>query len=172
MKLFGWVIERASVLEEKEQQVRRAERACEFSFEELSRVEGLLEEVKKERDYLKAERYRLLDEVQGLKRQAPDQPDPQVVKTLDITDISEARKAIADLKVVGNGDMWRLLSKASSETQGWMKSTKALQVRNGCLVQVTTQQRNPDGSYAIAEALTFVPVVAIQPDQNGGYRVQ
>ena len=38
-----------------------------------------------------------------------------------------------------------------------MKSTKVCNVDNGCIVQVTTQQRNPDGSYAVAEALTFVP---------------
>jgi hypothetical protein len=36
-------------------------------------------------------------------------------------------------------------------------------------VQVTTQQRNPDGSYAIAEAITFVPDVYIHTvtDENG-----
>ena len=43
-----------------------------------------------------------------------------------------------------------------------MKSTKAMETGNGCVVQVTTQQRNPDGSYAIAEALTFVPDVHLE----------
>jgi hypothetical protein len=27
----------------------------------------------------------------------------------------------------------------------------------GCVVQTTTQQRNPDGSYALTDAVTFVP---------------
>jgi hypothetical protein len=27
----------------------------------------------------------------------------------------------------------------------------------GCVVQVTTQQRNPDGSYSLTDAVTFVP---------------
>jgi len=34
-------------------------------------------------------------------------------------------------------------------------------VLNGCIVQVTTQQQNPDGSWAVAEALTFAPNSAI-----------
>lgn len=49
-----------------------------------------------------------------------------------------------------------------------MKSTKAMEVPGGFLVQVTTQQRNPDGSYAVAEALSFVPRVIIGNDPSGG----
>ena len=91
------------------------------------------------------------------------------VKTLYNSDVSGARKNVPDIKVVGNGDSFRLLCKASSEEEGWMKSTKAMEVPNkGCIVQVTTQQRNPDGSYAVAEALAFVPGVACVDDENGG----
>lgn len=74
-----------------------------------------------------------------------------------------------DLKVVGNGDSFQLLCKASSQEEGWMKSTKAMQIdeQGGCLVQVTTQQRNPDGSYALAEALCFVPGARIAVHANG-----
>jgi hypothetical protein len=90
-------------------------------------------------------------------------------KTLHNSDISGARVNVPDIKVVGNGDLFQLLAKASSQKEGWMKSTKAMEISGlGCLVQVTTQQRNPDGSYAVAEALTFVPNVAIQTDSNGG----
>lgn len=52
-----------------------------------------------------------------------------------------------------------------------MKSAKAMQVPGGCVVQVTTQQKNLDGSYAVAEALTFVPAVRIVPDDNGGRKL-
>jgi hypothetical protein len=82
-------------------------------------------------------------------------------KTLDITEIKGAKANISDLKVFGNGDTFRLICKASSNQQGWMKSTKALDTGAGCLVQVTTQQKNPDGTYAVAEALTYAPGVKI-----------
>lgn len=52
-----------------------------------------------------------------------------------------------------------------------MKSTKAMNVGHGCLVQVTTQQRNVDLTYAVAEALTYVPGVSIQEDINGGRKL-
>lgn len=83
-------------------------------------------------------------------------------KTLHNSDLSGAHKNVSDLTVVGNGDMFQLLCKASSQKEGWMKSTKALDTEHGVLVQVTTQQRNPDGSYAVAEALAFVPDVRIK----------
>ena len=90
-----------------------------------------------------------------------------VNKTLDVTNIKEAKQKISDIKIVGNGDMFKLLCKASSVSEGWMKSTKACEVEGaGCLVQVTTQQ----GSN-VAEALTFVPRVKIVNDINGGYKL-
>ena len=92
-------------------------------------------------------------------------------KTLTNSDVSGAKQNVPDIKVVGNGDTFRLLCKASSQEEGWMKSTKAMQVPGGCVVQVTTQQRNPDGSYAVAEALTFVPGVSIKEDVNGGRKL-
>jgi len=90
------------------------------------------------------------------------------MKTLHNTDISGTQKNVSDVSVFGDGDLFQLLSKASSETEGWMKSTKAMEIVNaGCLVQVTTQQRNPDGSYVVAEALTFVPGVVIRRSKKG-----
>jgi len=80
-------------------------------------------------------------------------------KSLHNSDINGARKNVRDIKVFGNGDLFQLLCKASSENEGWMKSTKAMETGTGCVVQVTTQQRNPNGSYSIAEAVTFVPGV-------------
>jgi hypothetical protein len=87
-------------------------------------------------------------------------------KTLDITAVKGARDNISDIKVFGNGDTFRLVCKASSDKQGWMKSTKACQVLRGCIVQVTTQQRNPDGSYSLAEALTYVPGVRLEASRD------
>jgi hypothetical protein len=88
-------------------------------------------------------------------------------KTLHNSDVSKANKNVKDIAVFGVGDIFKLLSKASSEKEGWMKSTKAMETPVGCVIQVTTQQRNPDGSYAVAEALTFVPGVRIQSNAVG-----
>jgi hypothetical protein len=82
-------------------------------------------------------------------------------KMLDISEVKGAKANISDLKVYGDGDTFALLCKASSQEQGWMKSTKVCNVYGGCIVQVTTQQRNPDGSYAVAEALTYVPGIML-----------
>jgi hypothetical protein len=84
------------------------------------------------------------------------------MKTLHNTDQDGATKNVSDIKFFGDGDTFKLISKASSQAEGWMKSTKAMEILGvGCVVQVTTQQRNLDGSYAVAEALTFVPGVQI-----------
>jgi uncharacterized protein involved in exopolysaccharide biosynthesis len=77
-------------------------------------------------------------------------------KSMQNTDANGARKNVKDIIFWGNGDSFKLISKASSEAEGWMKSTKAMQAGRDVVVQVTTQQRNPDGSYVVAEALTTV----------------
>lgn len=50
-------------------------------------------------------------------------------KTLHNSDISGARENVIDLGIVGDGDMFRLLCKASSNEEGWMKSTKSLEIK-------------------------------------------
>jgi len=87
-------------------------------------------------------------------------------KSLGNTCQSGCKKNVLDVVMFGE-DLFKLLSKASSQSEGWMKSTKAMEVVGGCVVQVTTQQRNPDGSYAVAEALTFVAGVKISGDETG-----
>lgn len=83
-------------------------------------------------------------------------------KTLDNTNVAEAKAKVSDIKVFGNVDLFQLIAKASSKEQGWMKSTKAMETPKGCVVQVTTQQGEN-----VAEALTFVPDVSIKVDENG-----
>ena len=78
-------------------------------------------------------------------------------KTLGNICANGATKNVKDIVFWGNGDTFKLISKASSQSEGWMKSTKAMDTNNGVVIQVTTQQRNGDGSYSIAEALTFIP---------------
>lgn len=90
----------------------------------------------------------------------------RIGKSLDVQNIEDAMKKVSDIKVVGDGDTFKVLCKASSDSQGWMKSTKVCNLPNGCLVQVSTQQRNLDGSYAVAEALTFVPDVNMDESKS------
>lgn len=92
-------------------------------------------------------------------------------KTLKNSDASGAKKNVKDIKFVGDGDSFKLISKAYSEKEGWMKSTKAMKAGLGCIVQVTTQQKNPDGSYALAEAVCFVPNTRIIEDKDGTRRL-
>jgi hypothetical protein len=91
---------------------------------------------------------------------------PKEPKTLHNCDADGTRKNVSDVKIVGNGDSFALLCKASSKSQGWMKSAKAMQTPSGCVVQVTTQQGDN-----VAEALTFVPGVKIVDDVNGGRKL-
>ena len=88
-------------------------------------------------------------------------------KTLNNTTANQAKEQISDLEIWGDGDTFKLICKASSKSQGWMKSTKAMEVsRCGVVVQVTTQQKNLDGTYSIAEALTFIPMACIEESKN------
>jgi hypothetical protein len=83
-------------------------------------------------------------------------------KTLVNTDTNGAKKNVKDIQFWGDGDTFKLISKASSISEGWMKSTKAMQIDTvGCVVQVTTQQGNN-----IAEAVTFVPNVKIKETKD------
>lgn len=86
-------------------------------------------------------------------------------KTLNNTNVSDAKTSTSDLQTFGDGNLFKLLSKASSKSEGWMKSTKAMEIeKEGCLVQVTTQQGEQ-----VAEALQWVPNVYISDfrDDNG-----
>jgi len=80
----------------------------------------------------------------------------QAPKTMGNTDQNGCKKNVKDVVMFGE-DLFKLLSKASSKKEGWMKSTKAMQTTKGCVVQVTTQQGDN-----VAEAVTFVPGVRIK----------
>ena len=84
------------------------------------------------------------------------------MKTLGNTTTNGATKNVKDIQFWGDGDTFKLISKASSQSEGWMKSTKAMEIPGvGCVVQVTTQQGDN-----VAEALTFVPGVRIHEERD------
>lgn len=96
------------------------------------------------------------------KKKATTKKATKSKKTLHNTTASKAKENVKDIVFWGNGDTFRLISKASSKKENWMKSTKAMQIDGiGCVVQATTQQGNN-----VAEALTFVPSVMIEETKN------
>lgn len=83
-------------------------------------------------------------------------------KTFSNTTAAEAKTNVRDIEFWGDGDTFKLISKAYSASENWMKSTKAMEIEGvGCVVQVTTQQ----GEF-VAEALTFVPGVKLEATWN------
>jgi hypothetical protein len=74
----------------------------------------------------------------------------------------QAVNTTSDAVVFGDGDMWKLLCKFSSQSNRVMKSTKALEIKMvGCLVQVTTVENGVP-----SEAITFVPNTVIVEDKD------
>lgn len=78
-------------------------------------------------------------------------------KDLTVINAGELPAKVPDAEVFGDPNAWTLVCKASSQAQGWMKSTKRMAVQGGAIFQTETQQRNPDGSYALSQATVFVP---------------
>lgn len=85
-------------------------------------------------------------------------------KNFGATNTAQVQAQVNDVQVQGNPDAWKVVCKASSQSQRWMKSTKIMELRDhntkklrGCLVQVTTQQGDQ-----VAEALQFVPGVCAE----------
>lgn len=89
-------------------------------------------------------------------------------RDLGLSEERQAKDHVSDLVIYGETDHFALLCKASSKSQGFMKSTKVCNLPDGCIVQVTTQQRNPDGTFSVAEALTYVP--GVNMDENASPR--
>ena len=93
-----------------------------------------------------------------------------MTKTYHNSPNSPVTENVSDLITYGDKDTFKLISKASSQKEGWMKSTKAMEVEGvGCVIQVTTQQGDN-----VAEALTFVPNVKIEEidgDKTNGRKI-
>jgi hypothetical protein len=88
-------------------------------------------------------------------------------KTFQNTDSDGAKKNVSDIQFWGDGDTFKLISKAWSKKEGWMKSTKAMEIKGvGCVIQVTTQQ----GSN-VAEAVTFAPNCRIKEETDAEGKV-
>ena len=75
----------------------------------------------------------------------------KIKKTLSNTTTGESFTNVADLKKVGM-NWFHVVSKAWSESEKWMKTTKAASIPgNGVVIQITTQQNGN-----IAEAALYI----------------
>jgi len=92
-------------------------------------------------------------------------------KALDNTSTADTQNTTNDIKVFGNPDLWVLICKASSKSQGWMKSTKAMQTSSGVFLRVTSEFTNKDGTKSINEAVSFAPGVEIVEYPPGNIRL-
>jgi hypothetical protein len=72
------------------------------------------------------------------------------------------------VQIFGKPDRFKLLFKASGAT--WVRSTKAMEVPGGCLVQVSTNFLTAAGENGV-EALSFIPGVRIanEPEGSGSF---
>ena len=85
-------------------------------------------------------------------------------KTVNVVNSDDVKKKVSDVEIFGNPDTFQLICKASSKNEGWMKSTKVMEVPGrGCIIQVSTQQGDN-----VAEAICFVPDVVILVDDESG----
>jgi hypothetical protein len=77
-------------------------------------------------------------------------------KSLSNTNMDDLQNTTPDVQVHGNPGAWICVCKASSKSQGWMKSTKVFPINNsfvaGCLVQVSTELRGH-----VAESVCWAP---------------
>ena len=104
-------------------------------------------------------------------------------KTLGNTDASGASVNVPDIVFWGDGDKWELICKASSEKEGWMKSTKAMEIEGiGVVLQTSTQQQNAElvgqeddefvscmnSSYSLCDTTVFIPNVKIERTMEDG----
>lgn len=75
-----------------------------------------------------------------------------------------------DLKKHGNPDQLRLMFKVQSES--WVKSTKAMNVPGGCLVQMSTDRKQKNGRWVSAKTSTFLPNAHVAPDEDGNFTIR
>jgi len=89
------------------------------------------------------------------------------MKTVNVVNSDDLRKKVSDVEIFGNPDTFQLICKVSSKCEGWMKSTKAMEIPGkGCIIQVSTQQGDN-----VAEAICFVPDVVLVDDESGNKKI-
>jgi len=115
----------------------------------------------------------LIEENERLKATSSEAKPSITPKTLSNSANETVQDNVSDVVLLGvKTNPWRLLCKAFSEKEGWMKSTKAMALGNGQVaIQYTTQQLNADGSYTIAEAGVTTSGTLVESEEKGIYMI-
>jgi hypothetical protein len=82
--------------------------------------------------------------------------------------IRPAPKAPAALKITGNPDLWQTLQKVTDPATGWTKTTRAMQVPGGVLINTCSRKT---GAPIAAEALVMVPGCHLMRDNTKGWLI-
>ena len=93
----------------------------------------------------------------------------KVEKTETVKPISQntTKEKVNDVEVSGNTDLFICISKSSSISGNWEKSTNVMEIKEiGCVVKVYTRYGEN-----ISEGITFVPDTMLQQDSNGNYKL-
>lgn len=89
------------------------------------------------------------------------------MKKRTVSNTTPKQAAQSGVEFLGDPNKWVVLHKAWNADEGWMRSTKALEIPGvGCMVQVSTLEKDK-----IAESVCFVPDVGITADSNGGRKL-
>jgi len=89
------------------------------------------------------------------------------MKKRTVSNTTPKQAAQSGVEFLGDPNKWVVLHKAWNTREGWMRSTKALEIPGvGCMVQVSMLDED-----RIAESLCFVPDVGIADDSNSGRKL-
>lgn len=72
-----------------------------------------------------------------------------------------------DLVTDGDVKPWKVLFQESSKIERWTKITRAMQLKDGCLVQTIILHQNTTGAFSMDSNLVYVPGVVIQHNSKG-----
>lgn len=78
-----------------------------------------------------------------------------------------------DTKLIGDPGTWKLIFKVTCKEGKFMKSTRAMEVPGGCMVQTVTKDNDVDLGLGITSSLCFVPDVTVELNKlfPGSYKL-
>jgi hypothetical protein len=77
-------------------------------------------------------------------------------------------KAPAPLKIIGPADLWQTLQKVTDPSTGWTKTTRAMIVPGGVLINTCSRKT---GAPIAAEALVMVPHADLKRTIDGVWTI-